>query len=241
MAMTAVQSDTPSQLVLDLAHLPALGAEDFLVSGSNAHAVALVDRWPEWPHWAAIISGPAGAGKSHLAGVWRLRSGAGVLDAADIDESAIPLLHQQRALVIDRLDCGVADERILFHLLNLAREHHYSVLLISRRPPGELPTCLPDLRSRLRALPVVEIEPPDDTLLKSILVKLFSDRQLLVEPHVIAAIALRMERSAAAAVRIVDEIDKWALAERRKVTRALASAVVERMADAADEKACANG
>ncbi len=225
---TIVQSDAPAQLVLDLAHRPAFGAEDFLVSCSNSAAVALVDRWPAWPHWAAVVVGPSGSGKTHLANVWRLRSGAASVDASAIGEAEIAVLHERRALVVEGLETGVGDERILFHLLNLAREHRYSILLTSRQPPGELAVTLPDLRSRLRALPLVEIESPDDALLKSILVKLFADRQLPVEPHVIAAIALRIERSTAAAVRIVEEIDRQALAQRRRVTRALATEVLDR-------------
>lgn len=220
----------PRQLVLDLAHRAALGAEDFLVSGSNTAAVQLVDQWPEWPHWAAVVSGPAGSGKTHLANVWRLRSGAVEIAASDLAEASLPRLHEAGAMVVERLECGIGDERVLFHLLNLAREHKYSILLTSRAQPGELAITLPDLRSRLRALPLVAIEAPDEALLRSVLVKLFADRQLAVEPPVIAAIVLRIDRSMAAAVRVVDAIDRQALAEHRRVTRTLALEVMGRMA-----------
>ena len=163
------------------------------------------------------------AGKTHLAHVWRLKSGAALLAAAGIGEGSIALLQAARALVIEDVDRGIADEPMLFHLLNLAREHGFSLLLTSARPAGELHISLPDLRSRLRALPMVAIEAPDDTILKAVLVKLFTDRQLVVEPHVIEHIALHMERSMAAAGSIVAEIDRRALALHRKVTRSLAA------------------
>jgi chromosomal replication initiation ATPase DnaA len=216
----------PRQLVLDLAHRSALDAEDFLVSRSNAAAVDLVDRWPDWPHAAALVAGPAGSGKTHLAHVWQLRSGAEALAAAQLSEAAIAELGGRGALAVEDLDRGIADERLLFHLLNLAREHKLSILLTSRLAAGELDFQLPDLRSRLRALPMVRIDSPDEALLQAVLVKLFNDRQLEVEPHVVSFLARRMERSLAAASRIVAEVDRLALALRRKVTRPLAAAAL---------------
>lgn len=220
----------PRQLVLDLAHRPALAAEDFLVSQANAAAVDMVDRWPDWPQQSVLVVGPARSGKSHLANVWRLKSaGEATLQAAALDEAAVALFQRAKALVIEDLDRGVGHERVLFHLLNLAREHKTHLLLTSALAPGDLKITLPDLRSRLRALPVVRIENPDAELLRAVLVKLFADRQLAVEPHVIAHLGLHMERSMAAAERLVDEIDRRALAAHRKVTRALAAEVLASM------------
>lgn len=213
----------PRQLVFDLAHRQALGAEDFLVSRSNDAAVEMIDRWPNWPHPASLVAGPQGSGKSHLANVWRLRSGAGTVTAAMLDDAAVAALEPGAALVVEDLDRGIADEKALFHLLNRARESKLSLLLTSRIPPGEQEFRVPDLRSRLRALPIVEVQPPDEALLKAVLVKLFTDRQLAVEPLVIDYLALRMERSMAAASRIVAVVDRLALATHRKLTRPLAA------------------
>ena len=221
----------PPQFVLDLAHRPALGAEDFFVSRSNAAAVALVDRWPDWAMSSALVVGPRSTGKTHLANVWRLRSQAADLSAGALSESAVGALQSARALVVEDLDRGIADERVLFHLLNMAAEHNLSVLLTSARPPGELTVALPDLRSRLRALALVGIETPDEALLRALLVKLFADRQLIVEPHVVDRIALHMDRSMCAAATIVAEIDRRALALQRKVTRALAAEAMTAVAN----------
>lgn len=222
----------PRQFVLDLPHRPALGAEDFFVSQSNAAAVALVDRWPDWVLASALVVGPRSTGKTHLAHVWRLRSKAVEVPARTLAESAIGALQSSGALLIEDLDRGIADELVLFHLLNMAREQNLSVLLTSACPPGELVVALPDLRSRLRALPLVPIEMPDEALLRAVLVKLFADRQLIVEPHVVERIALHMDRSMSAAEAIVAEIDRRALALQRRVTRALASEVMAALHDA---------
>ncbi len=86
---------------------------------------------------------------------------------------------------------------------------------------------LPDFSSRLKALPFAEISAPDDALLRSVLVKLFADRQLSVEPQVIAFVLVRMERSFETARRLVAEIDRLALAMQRGVTRAIAAQALE--------------
>jgi chromosomal replication initiation ATPase DnaA len=215
----------PGQLVLDLPQRSALGAEDFLVSASNQAAADMIDRWPQWPNHAVLVVAPARAGKTHLANVWRLKSGAGALVAArlreaDVSAAAGPIL-------IEDLHDGIGDERILFHLLNLAREQKRTILLTSRIAPGALAVGLPDLRSRLRALPLVEIAAPDAALLRAVLVKHFADRQLAVEPHVIAHLALHMERSMEAAATLVAEIDRRAMASHRKITRSLISEILE--------------
>jgi chromosomal replication initiation ATPase DnaA len=217
-------TDLPGQLTLDLAHRPAHGAEDFLVSRSNQAACDVVDRWPDWPYWSVLVVAPPGAGKTHLANVWRLRSGAMALAAATLGEEDVP--RASGALLVEDLHAGIGNERALFHLLNLVRERKLSMLLTSRLAPGEMEVALPDLRSRLRALPVVAIEPPDEALLKGVLVKHFADRQLAVEPHVVNYIALHMDRSMEAAATIVAEIDRRSLASHRKVTRALAAEVL---------------
>jgi chromosomal replication initiation ATPase DnaA len=215
------------QLLLDLAQRPALGAEDFLVSASNQAAADMIDRWPDWPLASILVVAPARAGKTHLANVWRLKSGAARLNAAALREEDVASANG--ALLVEDLHGGIADERALFHLLNLVREHRLSMLLTSRVPPGELDVRLPDLRSRLRALPLVSIARPDEGLLKAVLVKHFSDRQLAVEPHVINHLALHMEQSMEAAADIVAEIDRLAMASHRKVTRALAAEALARL------------
>lgn len=139
--------------------------------------------------------------------------------------------------MVEDIDRGIADERALFHLLNLAREQRRALLLTSEWPAGELQVALPDLRSRLRALPAVAIEAPDEELLRAVLVKLFTDRQLAVEPHVIAHCVRHMERSMAFAARLVELIDGHALATHRKLTRALAGEALATLAGASGEPA----
>lgn len=226
----------PEQLVLALPHRQAQEALDFLVSRSNAAAVDLVDGWPGWPLPAALVVGPAGAGKSHLANVWRLRSQAHLIAARLLDETAVSAFEERGVLVVEDVDRGIGSEQMLFHLLNLAREKAGSILLTSRAAPGEIDIALPDLRSRLRAIPPVAIEAPDEALIRSVLVKLFADRQLAVEPHVVSYLALHMDRSMDAALRVVAACDRLSLAMQRKVTRAVAAEALSSARDGDDER-----
>ena len=146
----------PRQLVFDLPHRQALGVEDFLVSRSNAAAVEMIDRWPDWPHPATLVVGPQGSGKTHLANVWRLRSAARRRSRPHRSMTGRRRADRRRgALAVEDIDRGIADERVLFHLLNLRAREASSRAVTSRLPPGELEIALPDLRSRLRALPLV--------------------------------------------------------------------------------------
>jgi chromosomal replication initiation ATPase DnaA len=224
--MTGPVSEPPTQLTFDLPHRAALGAGDFLISHSNRAAADMIDLWPAWPQSSVAVVAPSHGGKTHLANVWRLKSGAARLDASALREADVAAVAASRAVLVEDLHAGIGDERALFHLLNLVREDKLSMLFTSRTAPGEIAADLPDLRSRLRALPVVTIAPPDEALLKAVLIKHFADRQLAVEPHLVAYIALRMERSMEAAAHIVAGIDRAAMASHRKVTRALAAEVL---------------
>ena len=219
----------PRQLVLDLGYRPALGAEDFMLSPVNAQAIDAIDTWPDWPTAAMLVAGSAQSGKSHLVNVWRLRSQAALIVAASLDDTAIAVLERDGALAIEDLDRGIGSETILFHLLNLARERGSSILLTSRLQPGALSVSLPDLGSRLRALPVAMIDEPDEALLSAVLVKMFADRQLQVEPHVIGYIARHIDRSMAAAAALVAAVDARSMARKRPVTRIIACEVLREL------------
>ena len=209
----------PEQLLLDLPHRAASGRDDFLVTESNAAAVRLVDDWPQWPSRVAILVGPEDSGKSHLAQVWQARSGATVEAAQGIGKNRVGDLLATKTLCLEDLSAGHFDEVMLFHDINQAKQESGHVLLTSRQMPHEWQVRLPDLASRLGSFPIVQILAPDDVLLRGVLVKLFSDRQIHVDEALISYILLRMPRSLAAARALVDEIDSRSLREKVEITR----------------------
>lgn len=226
--MPPAHADKPRQLPLDLSHGEARSRDDLVVGPSNMQAVALVDRWPDWPSPVAILAGPAGSGKSHLAQVWREASGASVLAAGRLGAEAAEAAASGPVLV-DDVDAAPLDETGLFHLVNAVRQAGTSLLMTSRRFPSAWGVTLPDLSSRLKAASTVEIHEPDDMLLAAVVTKLFADRQVEVEPHVVQFLVRRIERSLSGAIETVARLDRAALERKSRITRALAAQVVEAM------------
>ena len=214
------------QLVLDLPVEPRFGADDFLVSPSNEEAYSVIERWPDWPSPLLHLRGPAGAGKSHLAAIWAERAGAATLKAADVTDDAGEALARAPAIVLEDLDAGPLAEGALFHLVNLIRERRAPLLFTSVEAVDRSGIRTPDLLSRLRLAPSVRLQSPDDALLKAVLVKLFVDRQLVVDTSVVDYIANRIERSLACAAEIVAALDREALSRGRRITRPVAAALL---------------
>jgi len=219
------EPETPRQLPLDLGHTSGFSRDDLVVSQANVQAVALVDRWPDWPAPVVVLAGPAGAGKSHLASIWREMTGAVMLKASNI-EPHLPTLDATRPVLIDDADLGRLDQNGLFHLINQIRGAGSFLLLTARRFPAAWGVTLPDLASRLKAAATVEIDEPDDLLLAGVITKLFADRQVEVDPSVIQYLVRRIERSLSAAMAVVERLDRAALEQKMRITRVLAGEVI---------------
>ncbi|MDB5591722.1 DnaA/Hda family protein [Enterovirga sp.] len=214
------------QLAFDLPVRPQLGIEDFLVGLSNESAFDTIVRWPDWPGPLMHLRGARGSGKSHLAAIWAERAGAETVAAGDVGRAAVPALAAQPAIVLEDLDRGPVDEPALFHLVNLVRERGGSLLVTSAAAVDGCGLVLPDLLSRLRLAPSLAIDPPDDDLLRAVLVKLFVDRQLVVDASVVSFVAARIERSFEAAAAAVARLDREALSRGRRVTRPMAADIL---------------
>jgi len=218
----------PRQLAFALPHAESLTRDNFLEGPANAAGLALIDAWPEWSSRTMLLAGPEGSGKSHLAAIWAEAAGARSTTAHVLTAANVPAALATGALVVEDLKPADFDERALFHLLNLAREDQAYVLITARAPPASFEIELRDLRSRLRALPVVSLQEPDDQLFRALIVKFCADRQLAVDEAVVGYLATRLERSYAAVRQAVELLDREALSLGRPVTRALAAEVLRK-------------
>lgn len=222
------------QLALALPARTALGRADFFVAPGNALALAQVDAWPAWPQGRLAVTGPEGAGKTHLAHVWAARSGASILAPGALPALDLGDVAAAAAVVVEDADrfpelgatAAAAAEEALFHLCNRLAAGGGSLLVTGRAAPAFWPLALPDLASRLRTAAVARLELPDDSLLTALLVKLFADRQLDVTPDLVRFLVTRIDRSYAAAERVVAELDRAGLARRRPVTARLAAEIL---------------
>lgn len=210
------------QIPLDLGHRSASGREDFLVAVSNQDAVSMLDHWPNWSAPVLIISGPPASGKTHIADVWRQKTGAKIIPAELLlSRSAEDLASTGEHLLIDGVDPWLGDadaDTTLFHLYNMFKEQERSFLMTMRMTPTQVDFSLPDLASRMRAAPLAVIRAPGDDLLSAIMIKLFADRQLKITDDIVQYVMPRIERSFTAIRDIVALADEKALSQKRKVS-----------------------
>lgn len=211
----------PQQLVMPFAPSVSYQPEDFIPGAANAAVLNLIDRWPDWPYSLVVVHGPKGSGKTHLLHTFCARIGAVMIDPRRIGRTpADQLLTGHHAWAIDGIEY-IPDEAAFAQLINHARARGDYVLMSANQPPAHVAVTLPDLRSRLAALPEVALGLPDDALLTAVLAKAFADRQLRIGPDMLAYAVARLERSYEAAQRFVTRLDELSLATGKPIGTAL--------------------
>jgi chromosomal replication initiation ATPase DnaA len=210
------------QLRLSLGRPPAYDRDAFVAGESNRDARRALDAWPAWHGGCLVLVGPEGSGKTHLASLWAADAGAVVLGREAPEVAAA----RGRPVLLEDVDQGVPDEA-LFHLINLAGQPGGGLLLTARTTPSRWPAALPDLRSRLNALPVAEIEPPCDRVLEGVLEKFFRERSIRPPKEVYAYLLRRMERSIPGARELVRRLDEGGDGDMRPISRVLAREILD--------------
>jgi len=223
------------QLPLALSGQDGFNLDNLVITKTNAAIFDALASWPDWRESVSVLIGAEHTGKSHMAACWADQARARQFSPNDLD-AAIDVAADGVPILIEDMAANNFTETTFFHLLNSVREarlrhQQASLLITSRSHPVDWQVKLADLASRLRAIRLLEMPPPDDLLLRAIVTKLFADRQLRVEPHVIRYSVTRMERSIAAAVRFVAEIDRAALARKSNINIKLASQILTSIKD----------
>ncbi|UXM96293.1 DnaA/Hda family protein [Bartonella sp. HY329] len=224
---------TPRQLPLALEPEARYSIDDFVVTPANNTAFNLLESWPNWPSPVTVLVGPKGAGKTHLSAVWAAQSYAHEFNSQKID-AAIKAALLGTPILIEDMEPNSFDETALFHLINTIRQTRIenkqsSLLMTSHLRPIDWRVALPDLASRLNAVSLIELSPPDEMLLSAVITKLFADRQLNIDASLIPFIASRIERSLAAAAKFVALTDAMALEEKSRINRSLIANVLTKM------------
>jgi len=188
---------------------PSLKREDFLVAPCNWEAFELITHPQLWEGSCLILKGPKNSGKTHLAHLFSKKRET----CSSLKEDKIPSLKAQK-IVIEDIDEDL-DEEKLFHLFNFIKETKGQLLLTCNKMPL---MTLKDLSSRLNAAQKVDIGLPDDTLVASLFLKLFYDKQISISTEVIDYLVLHTERSFEQIKETVDKLDTLSLSANRKIT-----------------------
>ena len=214
------------QLLLDFPVAESHAEEDFLVSATNADAWGLVEHFPNLLQSnSALIYGESGSGKTHLGECWRARHNGVMLDVASVGTAESGQLWSSPYALLENIET-IQDEIALFHLLRHA-ETTNSYLLLTAQPSAKmLPFTLPDLRSRLLALPCAGLLPPNEEVLVVFMNKFFADRQIRLNSDVIPYILKRSERSFGAVKIILEQAEKISLTYKKEITLPLLKTII---------------
>ncbi len=204
------------QLCLDFPINARYFTEDFFISKANKKAFEMLQQWPNWGNGVyaniILVYGEHGSGKTHLSYIWQKFSGAKRLSKNDLHN----FYFDNESLILE--DIENINQESLLHLINVVRENRQYLLLNSSIPPASLNITLADLRSRLLSIPSVSIESPDTELLKAVLLKHLSDRNLQINSVAVDYIIPRIERSFTKLISLINKLESFSRISKRPVT-----------------------
>lgn len=205
-----------TQLVFNFTPSCSYQREDFIVTSRNQEAFSWITYWETWPHFSLLVSGPSHAGKTHLAAIFQYLSSATFIQADALHYPEALFTSSTSPFILDPLH--LQEEEPFLHFYNLCQEKQRKLLLTTETHPKQWKLKLPDLRSRLMAIPYITIEEPDDALMRGIFLKRFSDLQISISNPVLDYLVTHIERSYSALQNTVLLLNDASLAEHKKVT-----------------------
>ena len=218
------------QLYFDMPDKTALGIEDYIITESNSFAFDLISRMIKGEINQGVISGPSFSGKTHLSKILIKNIGSNESLYIDRDyKKIIEKVGSSNLIVIENIDKVLEDksEEDLFHIINFTKENDKKLLMTSCKSISNIEFKLEDLKSRLNAILEAKIMQPDDELMKLVLIKIFNDKQLLINPNVINFLKSRLERSYKSINDFIKKIDKFSLEKGKKITIALINDLIK--------------
>ena len=205
-----------SQLIFNFPFTTNYFEEDFFVSSSNFEAYKLIETWPKWPSRNINIYGPSGCGKSHLANILKKKINSFFINASDISNNSLALIKLKECLIIDNYENNI-DENLLYTIINQTHQSNQYVIINSDQPISSLEIKLEDLKSRLNSFSKITIDLPTDDLIKVVLTKNFSDKQIQIDNKLIDFILKHINRSYEDIFNFIKKIDELSLSTGKSI------------------------
>ena len=205
-----------SQLIFNFPFTTNYFEEDFFVSSSNFEAYKLIETWPKWPSRNINIYGPSGCGKSHLANILKKKINSFFINASDISNNSLALIKLKECLIIDNYENNI-DENLLYTIINQTHQSNQYVIINSDQLISSLEIKLEDLKSRLNSFSKITIDLPTDDLIKVVLTKNFSDKQIQIDNKLIDFILKHINRSYEDIFNFIKKIDELSLSTGKSI------------------------
>ena len=213
----ATYNNLMSQLTFKFPFKTKYYEQDFYVSSNNFSAYRLIESWPNWPGKWVNIFGPKGCGKTHLSNILKKKiSSVKIIQAKDIDNEKTFNLDKLDCLIIDSFEQNI-DEKLLYSILNQSKQQNIYIVINSYLPLKDLEYQLQDLHSRAKSFVNLGIELPTDDLLRVIITKYFSDKQIEISPKISEFIIKNIERSYEKVFKFIKEIDDLSLSSGKSI------------------------
>ena len=217
-----------SQLIFKFPFSKRYYEQDFFVSSNNFSAYKLVESWPTWPGKWLNIFGASGSGKTHLAKILEKKiKKIKLIEANEINDQIIEDLNNLDCLIIDSFKNNI-DEKLLYSIFNQSKQLEYYVLINSITSVRNIDFQLEDLKSRIRSLLFIGIELPTDDLLKVIISKNLSDKQIRFNPKILDFIINNVERSYEKMFKFLKDLDELSLSTGKSININLIKKVLDK-------------
>ena len=217
-----------SQLIFKFPFKTEYYKQDFFVSSNNFSAYKLIESWPNWPSKWLNVFGASGSGKTHLANILEKKiKSAKLLLSKDIDNTVISILDNFECIIIDDFENDI-DHKILYSLLNQSKQLEKYILINSLKPLREFQFQTNDLKSRINSFLPIGIELPSDNLLRVIIMKSFSDKQVSLDPKLCDYIIKNVERSYEKMIKFLKDVDELSLSSGKSININLIKKVINK-------------
>ena len=205
-----------SQLTFKFPFKTSYYEEDFYVSSNNFNAYKLIESWPNWTDKHINIFGQKGCGKTHLATILEKKINSLFIQAKDVEEKMLPFIKSKKCLIIDDYDNNI-QENLFYSVLNQSYQSNQYIVVNSIKPIKKLNVKLKDLKSRLDSFIDIGIDLPTDDLIRVILTKSFSDKQIKLEVKLLEYILKNINRSYEEIYNFIHQLDAYSLSSGKSI------------------------